>query len=207
MNATVLYLLKTLFSGNTKWEHCTENHIFLFRMSWKDGFSKKNCAGIWSFLYYWERWYFFFPKIWSYTLDGKWKMIFLKKYTEIWYFLQAFWKYGLSKRCHEGTWSFLHYLERWVFFLKTWFFLPWEESERRPFPVGNTWRHDASPSEKKKQETWYIESKFSLSLNLSGWRYSIMNNLQYFVPFSPQELCLGACLSANNKGNHLSIRG
>ena len=29
-----------------------------------------------------------------------------------------------------------------------------------------------------------------------------MNNLQYFVPFSPQELCLGACLGAN----HLSIR-
>ena len=32
---------------------------------------------------------------------------------------------------------------------------------------------------KKKQETWYIESKFGLSLNLSGWTYSIMNNLQY----------------------------
>ena len=32
-----------------------------------------------------------------------------------------------------------------------------------------------------------------------------MNNLQYFVPFSPQELCLEACLSAN-KGNYLSIR-
>ena len=39
----------------------------------------ENCAGIWSFLYYRERRYFFFPKIWSYTLDGKWKMIFLKK--------------------------------------------------------------------------------------------------------------------------------
>ena len=56
------------------------------------------------------------PKIWSYTLDGKWKMIFLKKYTEIWYFLQAYWKYGLSKRCCTGTWPFLHYLERWYFF-------------------------------------------------------------------------------------------
>ena len=31
-----------------------------------------------------------------------------------------------------------------------------------------------------------------------------MNNLQYFVPFSPQELCLEVCLSAN-KGNYLSI--
>ena len=39
----------------------------------------KNRAGIWSFSHYWERSCFFFPKIWSYTLDGKWKMIFLKK--------------------------------------------------------------------------------------------------------------------------------
>ena len=62
-------------------------------------------------------------------------------------------------------------------------------------------------AQRKKQETWYIGSKFGLSLNLFGWRYSTMNNLQYFVPFSPQGLCLRACLSANNKGNHLSIRG
>ena len=33
-----------------------------------------------------------------------------------------------------------------------------------------------------------------------------MNNPQYFVPFSPQGLCLWACLGAN-KGNYLSIRG
>ena len=40
---------------------------------------QKNRAGIWSFLYCRESTCFFFPKIWSYTLDGKWKMIFLKK--------------------------------------------------------------------------------------------------------------------------------
>ena len=33
-----------------------------------------------------------------------------------------------------------------------------------------------------------------------------MNNLQYFVPFSPQESCLGVCLG-NYRGNYLSIRG
>ena len=49
---------------------------------------------------------------------------------------------------------------------------------------------------KKKQETWYIESKFGLSLNLSGWRYSTMNNLQYLVPFSPQ----GPCFRSNYQG-------
>ena len=89
---------------------------FLFPDVLKRWTFQKNCAGIWSFLYYRERWYFFFPKIWSYTLDGKWKMIFLKKYTEIWYFLQAFWKDSLSKKGRAGTWSFLYYLERWYFF-------------------------------------------------------------------------------------------
>ena len=74
----------------------------------------------------------FFPKIWSYTLGGKWKMIFLKKYTEIWYFLQAFWKYGLSKRCRAGTWSFLYYLERWYFFPKTWSFYPGQKVKDGP---------------------------------------------------------------------------
>ena len=52
---------------------------FLFPDVLKRSFFQKNCAGIWSFLYYRERWYFFFPKIWSYPLCGKWKMIFFKK--------------------------------------------------------------------------------------------------------------------------------
>ena len=166
---------------------------------------QKNCAGIWSFLYYRERWYFFFPKIWSYTLDGKWKMIFLKKYTEIWYFLQAFWKDGLFKKGRAGTLSFLYYLERWCFFFpENIIFFPWAGSERRSFS-GNIWKHDVSPSE-EKQETWYIGSKLGFSLNLSGWRYCTMNNLQYVVPFSPQEPCFEVRLSAD-KGNCLSIRG
>ena len=99
---------------------------FLFPDVMKKWSSQKNCTGIWSFLYNWERWYFskkntwwydiFFkcsekmvfkkipPKydrsciIWKdgiflprkhsiFSLDGKWKIIFLKKYMEIWYFL------------------------------------------------------------------------------------------------------------------------
>ena len=52
---------------------------FLFPDILKSWSFQENCAGIWSFLYYRERWYFFFPKIWSNTLDGKWNMIFLKK--------------------------------------------------------------------------------------------------------------------------------
>ena len=52
---------------------------FLFLDVLKIWSFQKNCAGIWSFLYYRERPCFFFPKIWSDTLDGQWKMIFLKK--------------------------------------------------------------------------------------------------------------------------------
>ena len=49
-------------------------------------------AGVWSFSYYQERWYFFFPKIWSYSLDTKGKMIFFKKNT---------WKYDIFFKCSE----------------------------------------------------------------------------------------------------------
>ena len=40
---------------------------------------QNNRAGIWYFLYCWERSCFFFPKTWSYTLDEKWKMISFSK--------------------------------------------------------------------------------------------------------------------------------
>ena len=82
-----------------------ENMILLFRRKMKDDLSQKihrnmiyssnvlkrwsfhkNRSGIWSFFYHQERWYFFFPKIWYFSTDGKWKMIFRKKYIRIWCF-------------------------------------------------------------------------------------------------------------------------
>ena len=113
------------------------------------------------------------------------------------------------KRCsfQKGLRRHMIFLElswKTIFFPENMIFFSWVESERRSFS-GNTLKHDASPSE-EKQKTGYIGMKFGFSLNLFDWRYSTVNNLQYFVPFSPQELCLGACLSTN-KGNHLSIRG
>ena len=135
--------------------HLTALHgkpYFLFPDALKRWSSPKNCSGIWSFLYYRERWYFPFPKTWSYTLDGKWKMIFLKKYTKIWYFLQVFWKDGLSNKCRAGTWSFWYYLKRWYFFPENIIFLSWAKCQRRSFS-GNTWKHDALPSCEDKQET------------------------------------------------------
>ena len=51
-----------------------------------------------------------------------------KKYTEIWYFLQTFWKDGLFKKSCAGAWYFLYYLERWYFFPQKYdiFFLNWK---------------------------------------------------------------------------------
>ena len=55
-----------------------QKNIFSFsKCSEKMVFPKKKRTGIWSSLYYQERWYFFFPKISSYSLDGKWNIICL----------------------------------------------------------------------------------------------------------------------------------
>ena len=75
---------------------------------------QNNLAGIWSFLYYQEWWYFFFPKISSYSLDGKWKMILLKKIYENMIFFSNILKRWSFQENNTGIWSFLlYYLERW----------------------------------------------------------------------------------------------
>ena len=66
--------------------------IFSFSKFFERWSFQKNRTGIWSFLHYQERWYFFFPKIWSYSLDTKGKMIFFKKNT---------WKYDIFFKCSE----------------------------------------------------------------------------------------------------------
>ena len=65
-------------------------------------------------------------------------MIFSSDFLKIWSF----------QRVPRRHMIFLYYLEKWYFFPENMTFLPLAESERRPFP-GNTWKPDASPSEKK----------------------------------------------------------
>ena len=132
--------------------HCTENHIFFFQTSWKDGLSKKNHGEIWSFLYYRERSCFFFPKIWSYTLDGKWKMIFLKKIHGNMIFSSNFLKRWSFQKGRAVTWSFLYSLERWYFFPENIFF-PWAEGERWHSSV-NTWKYDSFCVHVRVLQTW-----------------------------------------------------
>ena len=76
--------------------HCTKNHIFFFQMFWKDGLSKKNRAGIWSFLYR------------SFFLS--WKMIFLVPENIILFFRHKTeddlsqknaWKFDVFCKCSE----------------------------------------------------------------------------------------------------------
>ena len=79
-------------------------------------FPKKNCAGIWSFLYYLARSCFFLWKRWSYALDGKWKIIFLKKNTRKYDIFVKFPEEKVfSKRAIAGH-GLSYYLKRWYFF-------------------------------------------------------------------------------------------
>ena len=100
-----------------------ENMIFSSNVL-KRSFFQKNSTEIWYFLlYYLERWYFFFPKIWSYSLDGKWKMIFLKKiHGNMIFSSNVLKRWSFQKNC-TGIWSFLYHEERWHFFFpKIWYF-------------------------------------------------------------------------------------
>ena len=131
----------------TVYSHCTENHIFFFRASWKDSLSKKNRAGIWSFLYYWEIWYFFFPKIWSYlqTENERWPFSKKKKKNTRKYeiFFKCSEKMDFSKRTVRDL-IFLVLSGKVVFFSQSMVFFPWTENEG-----GMTFL-------KRYTETWYF---------------------------------------------------
>ena len=47
---------------------------------------------------------------------------------------------------------------------------------------------------KKNQETLYIGLKFDMFFKLYGWTDSPMKNIQYSIPFNPQELCFRGVL-------------
>ena len=107
-------LVNGSFSGTRFTLH--EKPYFLFPNVLKRWSFQKNCAAIWSFLYYQEIWYLFFPKISSYFLDGKWKMIFLKKMHGNMIFSSNVLKRWSFQKNRTGIWSFLYYQERWYFF-------------------------------------------------------------------------------------------
>ena len=99
-----------------------EKPYFLFPGVLKRWFFQKNCTGKWSFLYYQRRWYFFFPKIWPYLLDEKWKMIFLKKTRKYDMFFKLSEKMFFSKRVTLGHDRSCIIWKDGIFFPKTWHF-------------------------------------------------------------------------------------
>ena len=153
---------------------------------------------------------FFSRKHDIFSLGRKWEVTFLKKYMEIWYFLCICTSVtnvvSRPSAKKNQRWSYPAKIHLNLIDVLGWH--PRKNSSYSLYFHGHPLQAFLCIALqcKKKKETWYIGSKFGLSLSLFGWRYSTVNNLQYFVPLSPQEPCLGACLSAN-KGNHLSIRG
>ena len=128
---------------------------FLFPDVLKRWSFQENSAGIWSFLCYWEGWYFFFPKIWSYTLDGKWKMFFLKKKIRgNMIFSSNFLKSWSFQKGPCWNMIFLVLFEKMVFFPANMIFFPCAESERRPSP-GNTWKYDIFCVHVRVLQTWH----------------------------------------------------
>ena len=105
-------------------------------------------------------------------------MIFLKKYTEIWYFLQMLRKDGLFSKDCAGTWNFLYYLERWYFFSpKTWYFFLGRKARSnllqeirggKMFGVYTygCYKRDATPlcQKKKKNQRWSCPAKIQLNV-------------------------------------------
>ena len=117
-----------------------------------------------------------------------------KKYTEIWYFLQTFWKDGLFKKGRAGTWSFLYYLERQYFFSRKhdifsvggkWGWPFWRNTWKYDIfcvhvRVLETWRH--APQSKKNQR-WSYPAKIHLKMiNVLDWhsRKSSNNSLYFY---------------------------
>ena len=84
---------------------------FLFPVLLKRLSFQKNCAGMWSFLYYRERWYFFLPKIWRWS--------FLKNTRKC----DIFWKPSVKMVFAKRT-APVHDLSADIFFPKTWCFFP-----------------------------------------------------------------------------------
>ena len=84
--------------------------------------------------------------------DGKWKMIFLKKYKEIWYLLQMLRKNGLFKKNHWYM-IFLVLSGKVVFFPKNMIFFPRTENETKSFSR-NTWKDDIFYVHVQVLQTW-----------------------------------------------------
>ena len=127
--------------------------FFLFPDVMKRWSFQKARAGIWSFWYYWERLCFFFPKIWSYTLDGKWKMIFLKKiHGNMIFSLSPLKRWFFKKGPRRGT-IFPVLSRNMVLSSENTTFFPWAGGQGWP-PSRKTWKCDIFCVQVWVLQTW-----------------------------------------------------
>ena len=112
---------------------------------------------------------FFFRK---YDVTPRRKMkenISQKKYTEIWYLLQIYWKYGLFKKDCAGTWNFFTFWKGGIFFSrKHGIFSLDEKRERGDLSqeiYGNmTFSNWYAPLQKKKNQRRSYPAKIHLKV-------------------------------------------
>ena len=166
---------------------CMEIWYFL-QMPQKHGLSKKTSRWNVTFLYIWKDCIFFLGKH-DFFFDGKWKMIFLKKYMEIWYFLYI---------CINVTNMILPFFKkskRWSSPEKNTLEADWHSrSHSRKSSISSLYFyedlhrhfHILLSSETKSGNLIYW-TEFNFFFNLFGWRYSTMKNLQFSAPVSLQE--------------------
>ena len=121
--------------------HCTENHIFFFQTSWKDRLLKKYLWNI-IFLVLSGKLIFIFPELWSYTLGGKWKMIFLKKIHGNMTFSSSFLKRWSFQKGPRRDMIFLVLSGKMVFF-----------PQKHILSLGRKWEMTFL---KKYMEIWYF---------------------------------------------------
>ena len=143
---------------------------FLFPDVLKRWSFRKNCPGIWSFYYYWERWHFFFPKICFYPLGRKWRS-FSKKILGNMIFSSNFLKRWLFQNGPPRHMIFLALSEKMIFFPEDMIFFPRAESERWSFSE-NTCKYDIFYVHVRVLQTW---RRAPLSKKNQRWSYPAKN--------------------------------
>ena len=92
----------------------------------------------------------------------------LKKYTKIWYFLQTFWKYGLSKKAARAHDLYIIWNNGFFFFRK-----------HNIFSLGRKW--EAAAFLRKYMEIWHFLCTRTVLTNVA-LRHSVKKNQGWSYP-------------------------
>ena len=151
----------------------TENHIFFFQTSWKDGLSIKIALEFDLSCIIGKDDISFFQK---YDLTPRRKMkddLSQKKIHGMSYFLQMFWKDGLKRWFDRaGTWFFCYSLERWYFFSRKHSIFSLDGKRGKDDPsqeihgnmIFSIWYVPRPLAKEKKNQRWSYPAKIHLKV-------------------------------------------